>query len=434
MTAHGADHWPAPLATGPLDAVVRLPGSKSLTNRYLVLAALADSGSRLRAPLRSRDSLLMAEGLRTLGADIVDLADGDGDWQVTPGAVRGGGQLDCGLAGTVMRFLPPVAALADGPVRFDGDEGARLRPMGPILDALRALGVGVDGATSALPFTVQGCGVQGVPGGAVTLDASQSSQFVSALLLAGARYERGVTVHHDGKPVPSQPHIEMTVATLRAAGVVVDDTEANTWRVEPGPINGLDVVVEPDLSNAGPFLAAALVAGGTVLVPDWPRQTTQAGDLLREILGAMGAHVEWSRSGLRVTSDGVVQGIDVDLHEASELTPTVAALAALAVSPSWIRGVAHIRGHETDRLAALDTELSAMGADVVQTDDGLRIQPAPLQGRLFHTYHDHRMATAGAILGLRVPDVIVENVDTTAKTLPDFTGRWAALLAGRLDR
>jgi len=434
MTAHGADHWPAPLATGPLDAVVRLPGSKSLTNRYLVLAALADSGSRLRAPLRSRDSLLMAEGLRTLGADIVDLADGDGDWQVTPGAVRGGGQLDCGLAGTVMRFLPPVAALADGPVRFDGDEGARLRPMGPILDALRALGVGVDGATSALPFTVQGCGVQGVPGGAVTLDASQSSQFVSALLLAGARYERGVTVHHDGKPVPSQPHIEMTVATLRAAGVVVDDTEANTWRVEPGPINGLDVVVEPDLSNAGPFLAAALVAGGTVLVPDWPRQTTQAGDLLREILGAMGAHVEWSRSGLRVTSDGVVQGIDVDLHEASELTPTVAALAALAVSPSWIRGVAHIRGHETDRLAALDTELSAMGADVVQTDDGLRIQPAPLQGRLFHTYHDHRMATAGAILGLRVPDVIVENVDTTAKTLPDFTGRWADLLAGRLDR
>ena len=353
MTAHGADHWPAPLTTGPLDAVVRLPGSKSLTNRYLVLAALADSGSRLRAPLRSRDSLLMAEGLRTLGADIVDLADGDGDWQVTPGAVRGGGQLDCGLAGTVMRFLPPVAALADGPVRFDGDEGARLRPMGPILDALRALGVGVDGATSALPFTVQGCGVQGVPGGAVTLDASQSSQFVSALLLAGARYERGVTVHHDGKPVPSQPHIEMTVATLRAAGVVVDDTEANTWRVEPGPINGLDVVVEPDLSNAGPFLAAALVAGGTVLVPDWPRQTTQAGDLLREILGAMGAHVEWSRSGLRVTSDGVVQGIDVDLHEASELTPTVAALAALAVSPSWIRGVAHIRGHETDRLAAL---------------------------------------------------------------------------------
>ncbi|MBK6442052.1 MAG: 3-phosphoshikimate 1-carboxyvinyltransferase [Actinomycetales bacterium] len=434
MTAHGADHWPAPLTTGPLDAVVRLPGSKSLTNRYLVLAALADSGSRLRAPLRSRDSLLMAEGLRTLGADIVDLADGDGDWQVTPGAVRGGGQLDCGLAGTVMRFLPPVAALADGPVRFDGDEGARLRPMGPILDALRALGVGVDGATSALPFTVQGCGVQGVPGGAVTLDASQSSQFVSALLLAGARYERGVTVHHDGKPVPSQPHIEMTVATLRAAGVVVDDTEANTWRVEPGPINGLDVVVEPDLSNAGPFLAAALVAGGTVLVPDWPRQTTQAGDLLREILGAMGAHVEWSRSGLRVTSDGVVQGIDVDLHEASELTPTVAALAALAVSPSWIRGVAHIRGHETDRLAALDTELTAMGADVVQTDDGLRIQPAPLQGRLFHTYHDHRMATAGAILGLRVPDVIVENVDTTAKTLPDFTGRWADLLAGRLDR
>ncbi len=436
MTAHGVpDHWPAPLAIGPLDAVVRLPGSKSLTNRYLVLAALAASGSRLRAPLRSRDSLLMAAGLRTLGADIIDLPGGDGDWQVTPGPVRGGGQLDCGLAGTVMRFLPPVAALADGPVRFDGDEGARRRPMGPILDALRALGVGVDDdGSSALPFTVQGCGAQGVPGGAVTLDASQSSQFVSALLLAGARFERGVTVHHDGKPVPSEPHIEMTVATLREAGVVVDDTEANTWRVEPGPISGLDVLVEPDLSNAGPFLAAALVAGGTVLVPDWPQRTTQAGDLLREILAAMGAHVDWSGSGLRVTGAGPVQGIDVDLHEASELTPTVAALAALAASPSWIRGVAHIRGHETDRLAALDTELSAMGANVVQTADGLRIQPAPLQGAVFHTYHDHRMAMAGAILGLRVPGVLVENVGTTAKTLPDFTGRWGSLLAGRVDR
>ncbi len=441
MRTVGADNWPAPVATGPLDAVVRLPGSKSLTNRYLVLAALADSGSRLRAPLRSRDSLLMAQGLRELGADIIDTVDldgnddrdGDRDWSVKPGPVRGGGQVDCGLAGTIMRFLPPVAALADGPVRFDGDAGARRRPMGPILGALRALGVGVDdGGTGALPFTVQGRGAQGVPGGTITLDASQSSQFVSALLLAGARYERGVTVHHDGKPVPSQPHIEMTVATLREAGVVVDDTETNTWRVEPGPINGLDVVIEPDLSNAGPFLAAALVAGGTVLVPDWPQRTTQAGDLLREILAAMGAQVDWSHGGLRVTSDGSVQGIDVDLHEASELTPTVAALAALAVSPSWIRGVGHIRGHETDRLAALDAELSAMGADVVQTDDGLHFQPASLQGKLFHTYHDHRMATAGAILGLRVPGVIVENVGTTAKTLPDFTGRWVAALASQV--
>ena len=441
--------WPAPVAPGPLDAVVRLPGSKSLTNRYLVLAALADGPSRLRAPLRSRDTLLMAAALGTLGADIRDTgalnavapeSSGEraaypvSDWVVTPGAVRGGGHLDCGLAGTVMRFLPPVAALADGPVAFDGDAGARRRPMGPVLDALRALGVGVhDDGSGCLPFTVQGRGRDGVPGGEVTLDASASSQFVSALLLAGARYDRGVTIHHDGKPVPSQPHIEMTVQTLREAGVVVDDSDANTWRVAPGPIRGLDVVIEPDLSNAGPFLAAALVAGGTVLVPGWPERTTQAGDLLREILAAMGARVQLSADGLRVTGRGPIEGIDIDLHEASELTPTVAALAALAGSPSWIRGVAHIRGHETDRLAALDTELSALGTQVTQTEDGLRIVPAPLRGNRFGTYHDHRMATAGAILGLRVPGVLVEDVATTAKTLPDFTGRWTAMLGASHD-
>ncbi len=452
--------WPAPRATEPLDAVVRLPGSKSLTNRYLVLAALATGPSRLRAPLRSRDTLLMADALRSLGADIRDVTLGEtsqretappvarhsdagpaaageraayevADWLVTPGAVRGGGRLDCGLAGTVMRFLPPVAALADGPVRFDGDDAARRRPMGPILDALRALGVPVDDdGTGALPFTVHGRGAAGgVRGGAVTLDASQSSQFVSALLLAGARYAHGVSVHHDGRPVPSEPHIEMTVACLRAAGVLVDDTEANTWRVEPGSVAPLDVQVEPDLSNAGPFLAAALVTGGTILVPGWPERTTQAGDRLREILAAMGAHVELGPDGLRVSGAGPILGTDLDLHDASELTPTVAALAALAQSPTWIRGVAHIRGHETDRIAALHTELRALGADVTQTDDGLHIRPAPLRGGRFGTYHDHRMATAGAILGLRVPGVLVEDVATTAKTLPDFVGRWTAMLA-----
>lgn len=438
--------WPAPTATAPLAAVVRLPGSKSLTNRYLVLAALAVSPSRLRAPLRSRDSLLMAEALRTLGAGITDApaagggpADGAGaayavDWLVDSGVLRGGGRIDCGLAGTVMRFLPPVAALADGPVRFDGDLGARRRPMGPVLGALRALGVSVsDDGREALPFTVHGRGAEGVPGGAVTLDASQSSQFVSALLLAGARYERGVTVHHDGKPIPSQPHLDMTVATLREAGVIVDDTEPNTWRVQPGPINGLDVTIEPDLSNAGPFLAAALVAGGWVHVPDWPRRTTQAGDLLREVLTEMGARVELTDAGLTVTGSGAITGVDVDLHEASELTPTIAALAALAQGPTWIRGVGHIRGHETDRIAALDTELTAIGARVTQTDDGLRIEPGPLRGSRFGTYHDHRMATAGAIVGLRVPGVLVEDIATTTKTLPDFTGRWLAMLGGQAE-
>lgn len=409
---------------------MRLPGSKSLTNRYLVLAALAADRSRLRAPLRSRDTLLMAQALRALGTEITDVADSPGDWEVAPQRLRGPAHLDCGLAGTVMRFLPPVAALADGPVGFDGDPQARGRPMGPMLKAVRSLGVQIDDdGRGALPFTV--VGRRRVRGGAVTIDASASSQFVSALLLAGARYEQGVTVHHDGKPVPSEPHIAMTVETLRDAGVLVDDSEANTWRVEPGPISGLDVEVEPDLSNAGPFLAAALVAGGCVRVPGWPTHTTQAGDALRDILDAMGADVRLDRTGLTVAADGTIEGIDVDLHDCSELTPTVAALAALADSPSWIRGVAHIRGHETDRLAALATELGALGARVTETDDGLRITPptdGALRGTRFHSYHDHRMATAGAIVGLRVPGVVVEDIGTTGKTLPDFTGLWQRML------
>ncbi len=426
----GAGDWPAPTASGPLDAVVRLPGSKSLTNRYLVLAALAEEPSILRAPLRSRDTLLMAAALRELGAGIED--DDAGDWRVTPRPVRGGTHIDCGLAGTVMRFLPPVAALADGVVRFDGDAAARQRPMGPILDALRALGVALDDdGRGVLPFAVVGRG--SVRGGEVTLDASQSSQFVSALLLTGARYEQGVTVHHDGKPVPSEPHIAMTVETLRDAGVGVDDSEANTWRVSPGPISGVDVAIEPDLSNAGPFVAAALVVGGRVRIPGWPQRTTQAGDALRDILDAMGAEVALDPDGLTVTGTGTVEGIDIDLHDASELTPTVAALAALARTPSWIRGVAHIRGHETDRLAALAAELGALGADVTETDDGLRISPKPLHGIRFRTYHDHRMATAGALIGLRVPGVVVEDVATTAKTLPDFTRLWSELLGRPAD-
>ncbi|PID96742.1 MAG: 3-phosphoshikimate 1-carboxyvinyltransferase [Actinomycetales bacterium] len=423
--------WPAPLAVGPLDAVVRLPGSKSLTNRYLVLAALATDTSRLRAPLRSRDTQLMADGLQALGARIDSIGteiDSAADWLVNPGRLRGPATVDCGLAGTVMRFLPPVAALADGPVRFDGDAQARTRPMGPVLGALTALGVSIsDEGRGALPFTVAGQG--GVPGGSVTLDASQSSQFVSGLLLAGACFDAGVTVRHDGAPMPSQPHVTMTVETLRDVGVVVDDSEVDVWRVEPGEIRALDVQVEPDLSNAAPFVAAALVAGGTVRVPDWPLHTTQAGDAIRDIFDAMGADVLVDRDGLTVRSDGTIEGVDIDLHDVSELTPTVAALAALAGSPSQIRGVAHIRRHETDRIAALVSELGALGAEVTEYDDGLRIVPGDLRATRFRTYHDHRLATAGAIVGLRVPGVVVDDIATTAKTLPDFTGRWAGLLS-----
>lgn len=416
--------WSAPTAHGALDAVVTLPGSKSLTNRYLVLAALADGPSRIAGALHSRDTELMASALTALGADVETEA--DGAWRVTPGRLHGG-RVNAGLAGTVMRFIPPVAALADGPVTLDGDEGARRRPMRPVLDALRDLGVRVDSTDGGLPVVVHGSGR--VRGGAVTLDASASSQFVSGLLLAAARYDEGVTVHHVGKPVPSLPHIEMTVGALREAAVVVDDSDANTWRVHPGLIAPVDRVVEPDLSNAGPFLAAALVAGGRVRIPGWPAATTQAGDLLRDLLALMGADCRLDANGLTVSGDGTLWGVDVDLHDASELTPTVAALAALAASPSWIRGVAHIRGHETDRLAALATELRRLGSDVEETEDGLHLRPATLHGGAVRTYHDHRMATFGAVLGLRVPGVEVENVATTAKTLPGFVRMWDAMLA-----
>jgi 3-phosphoshikimate 1-carboxyvinyltransferase len=423
--------WDAPTVHGPVSATVALPGSKSLTNRYLVLAALADEPSRLRAPLRSRDTLLMAQAVRSLGTDLADAgATGafGADWLVTPGRLHGPASIDVGLAGTVMRFVPPVAALAAGDVAFDGDPQARVRPMGPIIQALRGLGVEVDDAGAGLlPFTVRGTG--SVRGGLLEIDSSASSQFVSALLLAGARFEEGLTLRHVGGQVPSEPHVTMTVEALRDVGVVVDDSEPDVWRVEPGRVGGLDVMVEPDLSNAAPFLAAAVLAGGEVTIPAWPQYTTQAGDHLRDLFDEMGADVSLDRDGLTVRGTGEVYGLDADLSAAGELTPTVAALAAFAETPSHLRGIAHLRGHETDRLAALATELNRLGGDVTETADGLIIKPAKLHGGVFRSYADHRMATAGALIGLRVPGVRVENIGTTAKTLPEFTQLWERLLS-----
>lgn len=426
-TSTPAAPWPAPRVTRPVDLTVSLPGSKSLTNRALLLAALSDGPSTVVRALRSRDTLLMARALTALGSDV----DTSGpDWRVTPGEFDRDAEVDCGLAGTVMRFVPPAAALSCGRVSFDGDPHMRQRPVGEVLTALRALGVHVeDDGRGGLPFTVVGAG--SVPGGTVVVDASASSQFISALLLAGARYEHGVDVRHDGKPVPSLPHIDMTVAVLREHGVVVDDSDAHRWRVAPGPIAAVDHVIEPDLSNAAPFLALAAISGGRVVVRDWPLATTQAGDALRDILTRMGCtvrHVDSPARGLEVVGPERLQGIDVDLHDVGELTPAIAALCALAETPSFLRGVEHIRHHETDRLAALATELGGLGADVVEHPDGLSFRPAPLHGGVFATYADHRMAHAGAIVGAAVPDVLVENVATTSKTFPDFAGFWSGLV------
>jgi 3-phosphoshikimate 1-carboxyvinyltransferase len=415
--------WLAPVNRSPVRATVSVPGSKSITNRALVLAALADCPSALRAPLRSRDTVLMVAALRALGAEIVDEGS---DWLVTPSTLRGPADVDCGLAGTVMRFVPPAASIAAGEIRFDGDEYARERPMETILGALRDLGADITG--DRLPFTLHGKGA--VAGGDVTIDASGSSQFVSGLLLSGPRYDKGLTVHHDGKPVPSMPHIEMTIEMLRAAGVDVDDSEPNTWRVQPGPIRGREWVIEPDLSNATPFLAAAAITGGRVTVTGWPTSTTQPGDAIRGILASMGCEVELDANGLTVSGPAQLSGVDVDLHEVGELTPTIAALAALASGQSVLRGIAHLRGHETDRLAALANELNALGGDVEETVDGLVIRPRPLHGGPWGAYADHRMATAGAILGLVIDGVVVDDIGCTSKTIPDFRGMWSDMLGG----
>ncbi|WP_040709630.1 3-phosphoshikimate 1-carboxyvinyltransferase [Nocardiopsis potens] len=420
-----APNWPAPTASSAVDATVELPGSKSMTNRALVLAALSETPTAVRRPLRSRDTDLMAAALRALGARITE--DG-GDWAVSPAPLRGPARLDVGNAGTVMRFVPPLAALADGDVHFDGDPRARERPVGPLLEALRALGAGIDDeGRGALPLTVRGTGA--LRGGRVVLDASGSSQFVSALLLAGARFTEGVEVRHEGPPVPSRPHLDMTVQMLREAGVSVDDSERDVWRVAPGPVKAAEIAVEPDLSNAAPFLAAALVAGGRVTVAGWPRRTAQPGDALRDLFSRMGGEVSFDDAGLTLRGTGAVHGITADLREVGELTPTIAAVAALADSPSRLTGIAHLRRHETDRIAALAREVNRLGGDAEELPDGLVIRPRPLHGGVFRSYEDHRMATSGAVIGLAVPGVEVEDIATTGKTLPDFPALWSEVVA-----
>jgi 3-phosphoshikimate 1-carboxyvinyltransferase len=417
--------WAAPEAPAPITATVVLPGSKSETNRTLVLAALSSGPSVITGGLEARDTQLMRDALRTLGVDIVE---GDGDWQVTPPKTFvAGGAIDCGLAGTVMRFVPPIAALANGTVRFDGDKQAYARPMAPLLGALKRLGARVDGNGYSLPFNLTGN--PRLPGGDIIVDASESSQFLSGLLLAGARYTEGVDIQHIGDEIPSRPHVQMTLAMLRARGVEIDDTKHHRWVVSPGTIQPVDVSIEPDLSNAAPFLAAAAITGGTVTVANWPSTTVQPGDALREILEHFGAKVTLDGSNLQVQGTDHIHGVDLDLSDAAELTPVVAAVAALADDTSHLRGIGHIRGHETDRLAALETELDRLGSHVRQTDDGLTIHPRILGGDLWRTYADHRMAQAGALLGLLVPEMVLDDISCTDKTMPEFEQLWTKMIS-----
>ena len=420
-------NWPAPTSPASVHATVAVPGSKSLTNRTLILSALGAGPSTISGALRSRDTDLMIGALQTLGLRI----DGAGSELTVAGGIAPApdARVDCGLAGTVLRFVPPLAGLGTASVEFDGDEQARARPIAPLLDALRTLGVDIAG--DAMPFRVRGAG--SVAGGTVAIDASASSQFVSGLLLSGAAFDDGVTVAHTGTSVPSAPHIAMTVAMLRQAGVEVDDTTPNRWRVAPGPVAARHWIVEPDLSSAFPFLAAAVVTAGTVRMPGLPSPSLQPVGTVVELLTLMNATVSQTDSALEVAGGAGFDGFEVDLHEVGELTPAVAALAALAApgSTSTLRGVAHLRGHETDRLAALCAEINGLGGDCRETADGLSITAVPLHAGTWHAYADHRMAMAGAIVGLTVPGIEIDDIATTSKTLPEFPQLWAEMLAGQ---
>lgn len=418
--------WPAPFrGRKPVSSRVTIPGSKSVTNRALILAAQATSPSILKKPLISRDSELMSAGLRALG---VSISESNETWVVTPSPLRGPARIDVGNAGTVMRFLPPLAALAHGEIEFDGDPRSYERPLGPVIKALEELGIEIDhGNRYSLPMVVKAHGE--IPGGNLTIDASASSQFLSALLLVAPSMRNGIVATHRGGALPSMPHIDMTVQMLRDFGAdVTVDKAAQTWNVKPGQLHGQEMTIEPDLSNAAPFLSLAMVCGGSITISDWPTSTTQPGDQLREIFTSMGAQVDLNSDGLTLTGAESIHGIDIDLHDVGELTPSIAALAALADSPSHLRGIGHLRLHETDRLAALTKEINTLGGNVVEEETALHITPAPLHGGTFHTYEDHRLATAGAVIGLVTPDILIENVATTRKTLPDFPGLWNSLV------
>jgi 3-phosphoshikimate 1-carboxyvinyltransferase len=432
--------WPAPFrGDKKVSARVVIPGSKSVTNRALILAAQATSPSLLKRPLISRDTELMVAGLRAMGIGIKDVqVDGDLAWEITPAPLRGPAKVDVGNAGTVMRFLPPLSALAQGDISFDGDPRSYERPLGPVIAALEDLGIEIEhGGRYSLPMVVKSKGE--IPGGALTIDASASSQFLSALLLIAPSTRDGIVATHKGGPLPSMPHIDMTVQMLRDFGAEVTvDKSANSWSVSAGALQGQDLVIEPDLSNAAPFLSIAMVCGGSITIAAWPEVTTQPGDQLREILAAMGAKIsrnnDKNQGGLTITGGESIHGIDIDLHDVGELTPAIAALAALADSPSHLRGIGHLRLHETDRLAALTREINSLGGNVVEDETSLHITPhgamgKGLHGGTFHTYEDHRLATAGAVIGLVIPGVEIENVATTRKTLPDFPGLWQSLVS-----
>lgn len=421
--------WKAPVAEFPIAGQIRIPGSKSQTNRAFVLAALANSESIIDNALMARDTELMLNAIKKLGAKITH---GENRIFIEPGLTSESEvSIDVGLAGTVMRFIPPLAALTHSLVKFDGDEAARVRPMKIMLDGLTDLGVEIIRKNEGfLPFEINGHGH--ISKSEVSIDASSSSQFVSGLLLAAARFDNGLTITHRGSTLPSFPHIEMTMKMLEEIGIKCDyqteNARQHSWNVKPHLIPGHHWQIEPDLSNAAPFLAVAMATGGKVTILDWPTETTQAGGRLPEILEAMGAKISRDEVGLTVTGPSKINPLKINLGAVGELTPSIAALLALAEGESEITGIAHLKGHETDRIAALTHDLSEIGVQVTANSDGLKILPGKLHGAKWKSFADHRMATAGAIIGLKVPGIEIDDISCTSKTMNNFESLWLDLV------
>lgn len=414
-------NWHAPTINGAINSTLEIPGSKSATNRAFVLAALGNKNSIITNPLFARDTNLMLEALEKLGCNVVKKSN---SVEISPMKKDHSEiSIDVGLAGTVMRFVPPLAALSSGTSHFDGDERARNRPMKTLIESLKKLNVKViDNHQGKLPFSIISDGQ--ITGGEIEIDASESSQFISALMLVGAKFNNGLTIKHVGQNLPSAPHIEMTIEMLKEVGVKTNQINATTWRIDNQTINSRNWVVEPDLSNAGPFLAAAMVTKGEIKINDWPLQTTQAGNSWIEILSLMGANIQLNSKQLILKNDSEIKGINYNLNDVGELTPVLVAISLFANSKSEFTGISHLRGHETDRLAALVENITAIGGDAKETEDGLIINPKQLHGGVWKAFDDHRMATAGAVIGLKVKDIYVDDIATTSKTLPNFEEMW----------
>ncbi len=414
-------NWHAPTINGAINSTLEIPGSKSATNRAFVLAALGDKNSIITNPLFARDTNLMLEALEKLGCNVVKKSN---SVEISPMKKDHSEiSIDVGLAGTVMRFVPPLAALSSGTSHFDGDERARNRPMKTLIESLKKLNVKViDNHQGKLPFSIISDGQ--ITGGEIEIDASESSQFISALMLVGAKFKNGLTIKHVGQNLPSLPHIEMTIEMLKEVGVKTNQINATTWRIDNQNIYSKNWLVEPDLSNAGPFLAAAMVTKGEIKINDWPLQTTQAGNSWIEILSLMGANIQLNSKQLILKNESDIKGINYNLNNVGELTPVLVAISLFANSKSEFTGISHLRGHETDRLAALVENITAIGGDAKETEDGLIINPKQLHGGVWKAFDDHRMATAGAVIGLKVKDIYVDDISTTSKTLPNFENLW----------